>query len=278
MQVRTRGIVSFLLIAFGGAWGVWGVAWLLGALNTGPTGQLIVALGAFAPAVAAVLVRRWVTREGFADAGLRPRLRANWPYYLVAWLLPLPIVGVIALLAAAVGVWPTRSALPPALVPGALLGALVAAPLFWGEEFGWRGYLQLRLLGRQPLLAALLTGLIWGVFHYPVILVGFEGYEHAALGLLLFPVFTVLQSVILGWLRLRTGSIWPACLAHAAANLIGGALTSYLYLGSGHFSLASYAGVLGWLPLAAVCAWIVAGDQRWAAAPAAVVGLGAASR
>ncbi len=278
MQAKTSGIVSFLLIAFGGAWGVWGVAWLLGGLNTSPTGQLIVVLGAFAPAIAAVVVRRWATREGFADAGLRPRLRKNWPYYLVAWLLPLPIVGVIVLLAAALGVWPTRSALPPALVPGALLGSLVAAPLFWGEEFGWRGYLQLRLLGRQPLLAALLTGLIWGVFHYPLILVGFEGYENAALGLLLFPVFTILQSVILGWLRLRTGSVWPACLAHAAANFIGGALTSYLYLDSGHFSLASYAGVLGWLPLAAICAWIVLGDQRRAEAPPVVAGLVAQSR
>ena len=42
-------------------------------------------VGAFAPAVAGFIVRKWITREGFAGAGLRPNLR-KWPYYLVAWL------------------------------------------------------------------------------------------------------------------------------------------------------------------------------------------------
>jgi hypothetical protein len=61
-------------------------------------------------------------------------------------------------------------------------------------------------------MAAIATGLIWGVFHYPVILVGFQSYENAFLGLLIFP-------------------------------------------------LASYAGVLAWLPLGVVCAWIVVTGQ-----------------
>jgi membrane protease YdiL (CAAX protease family) len=40
---------------------------------------------------------------------------------------------------------------------------LVMVPLFWGEEFGWRSYLQIRLLSGRPLLAALATAVIWGV-------------------------------------------------------------------------------------------------------------------
>src|SRR5215471_851907 len=89
-RIASQGIGVFLLITFVGCWGIWGIAWLLGALNTGPAGQLVVALGAFAPALATFVVRRWVTREGFGDAGLHPHLRQAWPYYLVAWLLPLP--------------------------------------------------------------------------------------------------------------------------------------------------------------------------------------------
>ena len=261
-NARTKGVVAFLLIAVGGAWGIWGLAWLLGALDTSPVGQVVVALGAFSPAVAAFVVRRWVTREGFADAGLRPNLRRAWPWYLVAWLLPLPVVGMIVGLAWALGLPFVRPELPMALVPAALGGSLATAPLFFSEEFGWRGYLQLRWFGDRPLLAAVLTGLVWGVFHYPLILVGFEGYENLAVGLAIFPVFTILQSIVLGWLRQRTGSVWVSCLAHAAANGIGGSLTAYLFLGGGSFLLTSYAGVLGWIPLGAICAWILLIGRR----------------
>jgi membrane protease YdiL (CAAX protease family) len=252
MRSYTRGIVVYLAIAFGGAWGTWAVAWYFGALDTGLRGQLIVAAGAFAPALGALIVRAFVTREGFADAGLRLHLK-QWPYYLCAWLLPLPVVTAIAGLAMGLGISPHVPTLPLSLLLSALGGTLISAPLFFGEEFGWRGYLQLRLLAHRPLLAAASTGLIWGVFHYPVILVGYEGYEHVLLGLAIFPVFTILLSIILGWLRLKTGSVWVTCLAHAAANGLGGSLTAYLFLHSGHFSLLSYAGILAWIPLGVIC-------------------------
>ena len=68
------------------------------------------------------------------------------------------------------------------------------------------------------------------MFHYPLILVGFEGFENLAVGLAIFPEFKLLQSILQGWLRQRTGSIWVSCLAHAAAIGIGGSLTAYLFL------------------------------------------------
>jgi membrane protease YdiL (CAAX protease family) len=253
----TKGIVAFLVIAFGLTWAVWAVAWLAGVFDTSATGQVVVALGAFGPAIASIVVRRWVTREGFADAGLRLSLRGKWPYYLFAWLIPLPVVGVIYLLASTLGVEPVNGDLPLSLVLAAVVGSLVASPIFWGEEFGWRGYLQLRLFRSSPVLAAVATGLVWGVFHYPVILVGYEGYENLYLGLLVFPVFTILLSIVFGWLRQRTGSVWSTCLAHSAANGMGGGLTAHLYVGGGSFVLASYAGVLGLVPLGLLAAWLV---------------------
>src|SRR6516165_3546416 len=107
-RLARRGVGVFLVITFGGAWGVWAIGWLLGMLNTGPTGQLVVAFGAFAPALATFVVRRWITREGFGDAGLRPYFRQAWPYYLVGWLLPLPVVAGIVVLATALGISPTK--------------------------------------------------------------------------------------------------------------------------------------------------------------------------
>jgi membrane protease YdiL (CAAX protease family) len=256
-----KGVLAFLLITFGVSWSVWGSAWLLGFLNTSVSGQIIVAVGAFAPAFATLIVRKWITREGFADAGMPPHLIKKFPYYVFAWLWPLVGVGVVITAASTLGIVPIRSDLTPILVVSALAGALLATPLFFGEEFGWRGYLQLRVANGRPLLAAVVTGLIWGVYHYPVILAGFEGFENTSLGLIIFPVTTVLLSIIFGWLCAKTGSVWVTCLAHSATNGVGGALLAYLYLGGGSFVLTSYVGALGWIPLGLLCLGLLATGQ-----------------
>jgi uncharacterized protein len=264
MTMRGKGILAFLLITFGMTWGIWGVAWLLGFLNTNVSGQIIVAVGAFAPALATLIVRKWITREGFADAGLRPNLGKKLLYYVFAWLWPLVGVGVVIAVASALGIVPVRSDVAPLLIVSALAGSLLATPLFFGEEFGWRGYLQLRVASGRPLRAAVVTGLIWGVYHYPVILVGFEGFagfENTLIGLIVFPVTTILLSIIFGWLRAKTGSVWVTCLAHSATNGLGGALLAYLYLGGGDFVLTSYIGVLGWIPLGLFCLGLLVTGQ-----------------
>ena len=81
------------------------------------------------------------------------------------------------------------------------------------------------------------------------------------MGLLIFPVLTILLSVIFGWFRLKTGSIWPSSLAHAATNSIGGSLSALLFLGGASLSLVGYTGVLAWIPLGALCVWIVLSGQ-----------------
>ena len=280
MNNKTRGIAVYLLIAFGMAWIAWEIPLQFGLSPRSPLFQLAALPGAFAPAVAALIVRKWVTREGFADAGLRLNLR-KWPYYLFAWLLPLIVTLVIVVLAIVLGVSQPDFSLQrfsKTLGPGAslpsippnlwlvlpiqlLITALVATPILWGEEFGWRGYLQIRLLGQRPLLAAVTTGLIWGVWHYPINLRGYNYPDQPILGLLLFPVGTVLLSIIFGWLRLKTGSVWSASLAHSATNAIGGSLTALLFMGGPNWIFVSYLGLLGWVPLGALCAWIILSGQ-----------------
>jgi membrane protease YdiL (CAAX protease family) len=149
-----------------------------------------------------------------------------------------------------------------AFIPiGLLINSLYATFILWGEEFGWRGYLQIRLFSERPLLAAVTTGIIWGIWHYPLNLRGYNFPEHPVLGLLIFPISTVLLSIIFGWLRLRTGSVWPSCLAHAATNAIGGSLTILLFLGGSDLLFTSYIGLLGWIPLGALCLWIILTGQ-----------------
>jgi len=75
------GVIWFLILAFAGAWFTWEIAIRMGGAATSPSFRIFDAIGAFSPAWACFAVRRWITREGFGDAGLRLDLR-RWRYYL----------------------------------------------------------------------------------------------------------------------------------------------------------------------------------------------------
>jgi membrane protease YdiL (CAAX protease family) len=145
----------------------------------------------FAPAIAAIVVRKRVTGEGFAGAGLRPHLRRGWRYYLFAVLLAPGLTGLIIALTVLFGVAEPHPhfRLGAASPLVALIIAIAVTPLLWGEEFGWRGYLQPRLLPGRPVWPAIATGAIWGVWHYPlIVLTGFNYPDAPVLGLIPFTI------------------------------------------------------------------------------------------
>lgn len=95
-----------------------------------------------------------------------------------------------------------------------------------GEELGWRGYLQEKMLRKFGMIRGFaILGAIWGYWHLPVILMGYNFPDNPWLGgLVLMPVGTIFLGVFLGWLYLRSRSIWMPALAHASANLFSGLL------------------------------------------------------
>lgn len=277
----TKGILVYLILAFGIAWISWTFVPHASAIH--PTLMTLYVLpGAFAPALATFVVRKWVTREGFGDAGLGLHLR-SWRYYLIAWLLPLPVLAFIVAGAIALGLgYPEYSMMqslahlaPHAKVPAILVGklgyvipvqllffALLATPVLFGEEFGWRGYLQLRLFPRSPTLAAISTGIIWGLWHLPIILAGYEFGGDPVVATAAFCFTTVLISIIFGWLREKSGSIWVTSLAHSATNTIGGSLSVLWFADHSKSLMLNYGGVLSWVPLGLFCIWIIASRTR----------------
>ena len=282
MNSHRKGIVAYLLIAFGLAWSSWEAMYRLKATVPAASLSPLVALSGFAPAIACFVVRKWITHEGFADAGLRLHLR-KWPYYVVGWLLPLVVVTFIVVLAPLFGmgtadfslerglqylaslgkpvpVWAPHSLAP--LTGFFLLEAVFAVPVLFGEEFGWRGYLQNRLFPANPVLSAVATGIIWGLWHLPITLRGFGFPDSPKVGaLIMYPVFCIFASIIFSWLVLKTGSIWSSSLAHASTNAVGGGLSILLFGGGANFLYLSYGGILAWIPLGALSAWIVFSGQ-----------------
>jgi membrane protease YdiL (CAAX protease family) len=242
---RKRGLAAFLLISFGVAWGWEAAAHLL--LGWPLVNPLVQAPAGFAPAIAALVVRRWVTREGFADAGSRLRLRPAWRYYLLSWLGPVGVAVAVLGVAAASGRWEPSFRSMADLVPGVPVWSVplllwTAVPIvtlaFWGEEFGWTGYLLLRICPGHPRRAALSAGLIAAVWHYPLALLGYAEFPQLALGLAGWTTWILCQEVILAWLRARSGSIWPPCFAHAGNNFVLAPLTTALLLGHSGFGPA----------------------------------------
>jgi membrane protease YdiL (CAAX protease family) len=230
MSKRSRSIWAFLAIAFGLAWAIWEIPFLIGLVAGSGAFQLIILIGAFAPALAAIIVRKFVERSGFADAGLAIE-PDQWRYYVAAVVIPIAVVAFVVIAAPRFGLSPSTSSGALVRAPGLLAFSLIAAPILWGEEFGWRSYLQIRLFPERPLVAAIATGLIWGVWHYPLLIRMPELPLHPYATLILFPVGTVLYSIVFGWLRLRSASVWPSSLAHSAFNNFRSPIIGLLFAG-----------------------------------------------
>lgn len=92
-----------------------------------------------------------------------------------------------------------------------------------GEEIGWRGWLTPQLLPLGVLPTIGLTGLIWGLWHTPLMLLG-HNFPHlpAWLSVVCMVIFCTVIGAVLAWLTIRTGSVWPAALGHSTVNAIAG--------------------------------------------------------
>ena len=242
-------------------------AWhLAGGGGLGTMGAGGVLLMMWIPALVSIGFRlAW--REGWRDVGWRA---GAWRYWWLALAIPalcavatyLPAIGLglvefemperhVVEMGSGMGTWlvTVTTHLPLALAFG-----LVAC---FGEELGWRGYLLTRLCRggfRRPLL---ISGLVWGVWHLPVILWGdYATSDVPWLSALLFIVTVVLAAYLVGWLRLAGGSVWVATVMHWSHNFTyqnvfdrwwNGDLEPYFAGEAGVFSILAYGAVVFWL-------------------------------
>ena len=105
-------------------------------------------------------------------------------------------------------------------VQSVLLAPILAIVIAFGEEYGWRGYLQNELFKMGRVRGVLLLGLIWGAWHWPLILMGYNYPGHPLLGLLLMALYTIGLAIVLGYAVLKTGSVLLAAYLHALNNQV----------------------------------------------------------
>ncbi|MCR4641738.1 MAG: CPBP family intramembrane metalloprotease [Lachnospiraceae bacterium] len=126
-----------------------------------------------------------------------------------------------------------------------------------GEEVGWRGFLYPQLKARFGRRTGwVLGGVIWGVWHWPLIwLIGYEyGQEYfgfPVVGMLLFAVVTVALGIIIDRIYEKTGCIWLPSLFHGAFNAATTVTLAVCLPGTGSARLLGPApnGLLAGMPL-----------------------------
>jgi len=293
--VETGRVTLFLAVAFGVSWVVGGVIYATGGLADSPELVAGVTLATvllptgymFGPAVANV-VTRLATGEGWANHYLRPRIDGGrWKMYLAAWLGPavLTLAGAAIFYALFPGFFdPTMAAFEESVTAateaagsplpfgietlvliqfGAALtiGPAINTAFAFGEEFGWRGYLLPKLLPLGARRATLLVGVVWGVWHWPLVAMGYNygvGYAGAPVtGLLAMCWFTVVVGVFLAWVTLREGSVWPAALGHGAVNAVAAIALIFLQGSPSPLLGPTPLGVVASLPWLALAAWLL---------------------
>lgn len=177
------------------------------------------------PTVSVVVMQLVVTRDGWHRAGwsslgfgrLRRLGRGVWAAAIV---LPLAVLLVSESAVRLTGL--TSWHLPSTSDGADLAISLLILPFFCVfEEIGWRGYLTPLLTRGDRRLPHLLTGLLHGIWHLPIVFLATGAYLTVGDRWVIVPVFLgvlTCSGPVYAWVRLASGSIYPAVVLHAAFN------------------------------------------------------------
>ena len=279
-RVEWRYVAYYVALAFGLAWLIEGIAIARGITFATLTvrGVLVLASAMFTPAIAALVVRL-TTKEGFASAGLRI---GPWKLYLAVWCAVAALAVLIYGITIALGLGtldPSLSKLtelmransngrplphlPPLGVLASVMylqsvtvGLLITTVATFGEEFGWTGYLLIKLLPLGRWRAAVVYGAIWGLWHAPVIVAGYNYPGHPIAGPLMMCLLTVTFALSQTALRIRSRSVVLTSFTHACINAQGLGVLPLLVVGVSPV-LGGITGLVGIAVSGVVGAWLL---------------------
>ena len=277
--------IKYLIWTFLIAWIMQVVAALLSRNGLAAVGQLVLAVMMFVPLLGVLLAGQTLSGMGW-----KPRLKGKIKLLLAAWLLPVVLTAIGAVLyfavfpghfdlsgdylrsvagAEALAQMEAQGLTYPMYILISVVGCLTYAPvvnmvLALGEEAGWRGFLYPQLKAKfGKIRGVLIGGVIWGMWHWPAMwLTGYEyGTDYVGfpiVGMLIFCVFTTAAGILCDWLYEKTNCIWIPSLFHGAINAAGTVPMALCITNTGSAILLGPApiGVLAGLPLV-LCAVIL---------------------
>ncbi|MDR0295532.1 MAG: CPBP family intramembrane metalloprotease [Prevotellaceae bacterium] len=239
---------QFIILTCIISWIVAGAAILLGLRISNALAYTVFAAAyMFLPAICAIILQATHKEKPFRNLNISFRL--NW-WFLAAGITPVALVfltlginilfpnisfsagaeGYLASLPAeaAEGAAKQISQFPPAIfmliqIVNALIAGYTINALFaFGEELGWRGYLLRELKNKKFLHASLIIGLVWGLWHFPLILLGHNYPQHPVAGVGMMMVMCVLTSPVMIYIVIKSKSVITAAIFHGTFNAIAG--------------------------------------------------------
>jgi hypothetical protein len=243
---KSNSLVPFFILTFVFSWLVWIPAALhsVGRLALPFSTMMLVIFGAHGPLLAALMLTYkeggWVAVKALLRAGFDLRLKLVW--WLVIISLPIALGGLAVWVSAQLNEFDFDRTLLSQ--PVMFLPTFFILFFFGGsfqEEFGWRGFALPKLLEtHNPMIASLILGVVWGVWHYPLFHVvdssqSFMRFE-------LFLAFATAYSFVFTWVYLKTNNnLFTALLLHTAINTgfsifppvekeLGGDQSAFVYL------------------------------------------------
>ena len=258
----SRAIVAFVAIAYALSFALGLLVWLTDGHQSPFAAAGFAAM--LVPTIAAVLVRS-LTHEG---------LRIDWSRFPVSFLpaallmIPLTLHAAMLAMMTSAGPLPWAAWLTPAAdglyhtpdslgwgalttqglvvraAVNALVGIVVVSTLALFEEIGWRGWLLPQFMRHMTARRAVVaTAIVWALWHVPF---GLSGIQHIE-GMsplrvaVLIPFGTLAAGLVIGWLWVRTESVWIAAIAHGSLNNWG----QYAFKFMGDFAASDEGVVLG---------------------------------
>ncbi len=249
MSISAKRLIIFLITVFLLSYAVGFFLMFNGGL-TNPNAIQFLCIIMLIPAFS-VIVTQFFTHEGFRNEHLKLNFRENVSKYFICYFLMqiLILAGTVAYFL----IFPERfdarlsvmadmlfqetgkevvqsdlySLMTVQVLFSFLSGPLVNILFTFGEEYGWRGYLFPKLTQfTTPLKASVITGVIWGLWHAPLIAMGYnyhDGYFAFPIsGILAMIAFCVFSGMILSYFTYKTSSVFPAVIMHSAVNAFSG--------------------------------------------------------
>ena len=228
----------------------------------------------FFPMLCAMAIQL-INKEKFGSTGLL-KFKVKWSW-LVAWLLPVVIVAVTIVInslfegcelgfhipeipgmeglseeeRAKIAAMQTPSIIiVTTLVSGLFAGITINAVAAFGEEYAWRNYLVSALKGKNFWVACLFIGIVWGFWHFPLILMGHNYMIHRTAGVFMMVGMCLVMTPIEVYLVLKAKSVYPAAIFHGTINALAGATT--LFISGGSDLINGVAGISGIITMALI--------------------------
>ncbi|MBD5505294.1 MAG: CPBP family intramembrane metalloprotease [Lachnospiraceae bacterium] len=244
-KTETKRLGVYLALAFGLTWIIFFIYILSGNIWAAD-GEIsgmdqFVSLGMLCP-VLAMLLTRYVTREGFAVTGKDSMLLGinfkdgKWVYFAIAMFLPwiyIELGSALTLLISPnafdphnpelLGLTDDELAIVFIQPLAAIVSGVTVSFAAFGEEAGWRGYMMPKMIKLWGVgKAVVIGGIIWGMWHWPLTYIGHNfGMEYLGYpftGFAAMCVLCIFMGMILTYVTYKSGSIWPAAILHAINN------------------------------------------------------------